>query len=201
MLAVMTEAQSVPVPKLMAPTPNLSTALIMQNARKGHQSLISRTVLDADRPLAGCLEPFFPLKSHGEVKMLWMTPRIDRSQGQLRSFYVSLRPRRTKDENDRFLWVTLKTCTVNCRDLQGVEHSVSVTAETLFAAVAKALAVFRTEGWVEEIGKGMTSLRITVTNPTFTHEVRMQEFENWLERSSGRPAEMVLRNKMRALLK
>jgi hypothetical protein len=82
-----------------------------------------------------------------------------------------------------------------------VEHAVSVTAETLFEVVAKALAVFRTEGWVEEIGKGMTSLRITVTNPTVTHEVKMQEFENWLKRSNGSPAEMVLRSKLRSLLK
>jgi hypothetical protein len=37
----------------------------------------------------------------------------------------------------------------------------------------------------------MTSLRITVTNQTVTHEVRMQEFENWLKQSNGSPAEMV----------
>jgi len=47
----------------------------------------------------------------------------------------------------------------------------------------------------------MTSVRVTVTHPTVTHEVRMQEFEKWLERSNGSPAEMVLRNKLRVLLK
>jgi hypothetical protein len=74
--------------------------------------------------------------------------------------------------------VTLKTCNVSCRDLDGVEHSVSVTAETLFEAVAKGIAIFSTENWVGEIGHGMTSLRVTVKNPSVTHEVKMQEFEN-----------------------
>jgi hypothetical protein len=109
--------------------------------------------------------------------------------------------RRTKGEDVKFLYVTLKTCTVSFRDLDGVEHSVSVTAETLFEAVAKGIAIFRTESWVADIGRGMTSLRITVKNPSVTHEVRLQEFEKWLERSSGSPGEMVLRSKLRSLLK
>jgi hypothetical protein len=86
-------------------------------------------------------------------------------------------------------------------DLDGVEHSVSVTAETLFEAVAKGIAIFRTENWVGDIGRGMTSLRITVKSPSVTHEVKMQEFENWLKRLNGSPAEMVLRNKLKTLLK
>lgn len=78
---------------------------------------------------------------------------------------------------------------------------MSVTAETLFEAVAKALAVFQSEGWVGEIGHGLTSLRVTVKNPAVTHEVKMQDFDSWLKRSNGSPAEMNLRNKLRALLK
>jgi hypothetical protein len=68
-----------------------------------------------------------------------------------------------------------------CRDLQNVEHSVSVTAETLYEAVAKALVVLRGENWIGEIGKGMTSLRITAANPVVMHEVKVKDFEQWLE--------------------
>jgi hypothetical protein len=85
--------------------------------------------------------------------------------------------------------------------LEKVEHSVLVTAETLYEAVAKALAIFRTEGWVAEIGRGLTTLHVTVTNPSVRHQVKMQQFENWLERASGSPAEMLLRTKIRSLLK
>jgi hypothetical protein len=106
-----------------------------------------------------------------------------------------------KGENATVRIMSLRTCTVNCRGMDGIEHSVSVTAETLYEAVAKAIAIFRTENWVGEIGRGMTSLRITVKNPSVTHEVKMQEFEKWLERSNGSPAEMVLRNKLRSLLR
>jgi hypothetical protein len=109
--------------------------------------------------------------------------------------------RRRKGEDDKFLFVTLKSCTVHCRDLQDVEHSVCVTAESLFEAVAKALALFRAESWVGEIGKGMTSLRITVKHPAVTHEVKMQDFEQWLDRAGGSPADVMMRNKLRQLLK
>lgn len=88
-----------------------------------------------------------------------------------------------------------------CRDAQDLDRQLSRSQGRGACCVGhgrdairgggEALAVFRTEGWVEEIGKGMTSLRITVTNQTVTHEVRMQEFENWLKQSNGSPAEMV----------
>jgi hypothetical protein len=82
-----------------------------------------------------------------------------------------------------------------------VEHSISVTAETLYEAVAKALAIFRTEQWVGDIGKGMTSLRVVVKHPTVSHEVRIQDFEQWLERTGTSPAEVSMKSKLRGLLK
>lgn len=97
--------------------------------------------------------------------------------------------------------MSLRTCTVSREDMERVEHTVSVTAETLYEAVAKALAIFRTEGWVAEIGRGLTTLNVTVTNPSVQRQVKMREFESWLQRSNGSPAEMVLRNKIRTLLK
>ena len=108
---------------------------------------------------------------------------------------------RTKGEYVRLASVALKHCTVNCRDLQNVEHSVSVTAETLYEAVARALAVLRAENWVGEIGKGMTSLRITVANPVVTHEVKVKDFEEWLDRAGVSPAEVSMKSKLRHLLK
>jgi hypothetical protein len=46
----------------------------------------------------------------------------------------------------------------------------------------------------------MTCLSVTVRNPSVTHEVKMQDFEKWLARSNGSPAEMSLRNRLKSLL-
>src|ERR1700687_1861993 len=39
--------------------------------------------------------------------------------------------------------MAVRTCSVTCRDAQGIEHTVRVTAQSLFEAVAQALRVFR----------------------------------------------------------
>jgi len=39
--------------------------------------------------------------------------------------------------------MALRTCTVSCEDSDGHQHSLEVTAETLYEAVAQALAAFR----------------------------------------------------------
>lgn len=73
--------------------------------------------------------------------------------------YVNSRPRyrRTNSEYGKLPCVTLMTCTVAVEDLANVIHSVNVTAETLYEAVAQALATLRGEPWVAEIGKGLTT--------------------------------------------
>jgi len=67
--------------------------------------------------------------------------------------------------------------------------------------VAKALAIFRSEQWVGDSGKGLTSLRIVVKHPTVSHEVRIQDFEQWLERAGTSPAEVAMKSKLLGLLK
>jgi hypothetical protein len=50
--------------------------------------------------------------------------------------------------------VILRTCKVSVTDIQDVEHSVEVTAATLYEAVATALAALQQDNWVGEIGQG-----------------------------------------------
>ena len=45
--------------------------------------------------------------------------------------------------------VALRTCTVAVKDIQDVEHSIEVTAETLYEAIATALAALQQDNWVE----------------------------------------------------
>jgi hypothetical protein len=62
---------------------------------------------------------------------------------------------RTKGEYATLLHVVLRTCTVAIKDLRDVEHSTEVTAETLYEAIATALAILRQDNWVGEIGPGI----------------------------------------------
>jgi hypothetical protein len=96
--------------------------------------------------------------------------------------------------------VSLKTCKVSCFDLTGVEHSVEVSAGSVYEAVAQALRIFRDNCWVEEIGRGQTAVTVMAKHPEVKHTVRVQEFERWLDANPRSPAEMVLKNRLRELL-
>lgn len=56
--------------------------------------------------------------------------------------------------------VVLRTCTVAVKDIRDVEHSIEITAETLYEAVATALAALQQDNWVGEISKGLTTVRV-----------------------------------------
>jgi hypothetical protein len=61
--------------------------------------------------------------------------------------------------------VVLRTCKVSVTDIQDVEHSVEVTAATLYEAVATALAALQQDTWVGEIGRGLTTVTVVVQQP------------------------------------
>jgi uncharacterized protein (UPF0210 family) len=72
--------------------------------------------------------------------------------------------------------VVLRTCTVAVRDLRDVEHSIEVTAETLYEAIATALAALQQDNWVGEIGQGFATVTVLVQQPPVKHEVKMKDF-------------------------
>jgi hypothetical protein len=96
--------------------------------------------------------------------------------------------------------VAPKACTVVVHDLNETAHSLDVTAETLFEAVAQALATVRGHDWVGDIGRGLTTVTVKVRNPEVTHIVKIQDFENWLNRGCKSPKEMVLKARLRQML-
>jgi hypothetical protein len=94
----------------------------------------------------------------------------------------------------------VRTCKVSVADIAGVEHSTQVTAGSLYEAVAVALAAIRKDEWVGEIGTGLTTVKVEVLQPPVTHEVKMKDFQAWLQRKAGSPADMVLRDKLLKML-
>ena len=85
-------------------------------------------------------------------------------------------------------------------DIRDVEHSIEVTAETLYEAVATVLATLHQDNWVGEIGQGPTTVGVVVQQPPRTHEVKMTDFLSWLGRQGGSPAEIILREKLGKML-
>ena len=98
------------------------------------------------------------------------------------------------------LCVAIKSCKVICCDTEGIEHAVSVSAESLYDAVAQGLKVFRTSEWVSPVA-GNTVIRVRIKEAEIEHRVRVRDFEAWLERSNKSPGEMVRRQRIRDRLK
>ena len=93
-----------------------------------------------------------------------------------------------------------KACTVVVHDLNDTAHQLDVTAETLYEPVAQALATVRGHDWVGDIGKGLTTVTVKVRNPEVTHVVKIQDFENWLNRGCKSPADTALKARLRRML-
>ena len=107
---------------------------------------------------------------------------------------------RIKGEYVSLSSVVLRTCTVAVRDIRDVEHSVEVTAETLYETIATALAALQQDNWVGEIGQEFTTVAVLVPQPPIKHEVRMKDFLSWLGRQGRSPAEVMLKQKLEKIL-
>jgi hypothetical protein len=96
--------------------------------------------------------------------------------------------------------MAVRTCRVSCRDVQGVQHTVEVTAQSLYEAVAQALRVFREDAWSDDPNRGAASVVVTINQPQVQHRVRIKDFENWLDSAGRSPAEMALKSRLRDII-
>jgi hypothetical protein len=84
--------------------------------------------------------------------------------------------------------------------MDGVAHTVEVTASTLFEAVALGLKQLRGNEWVAGIGRPMDTVTVSVKSVPIEHRVRFTEFAKWLERRGTSPAEVTRKQKVREIL-
>ena len=96
--------------------------------------------------------------------------------------------------------MVVRSCRVTCRDAQGVEHSVEVTAQRLYEAVAQAWRILRENEWNADGGRSPSIFVVKDKQPEIEHTVRTQDFENWLAAAPKSPAEMALKNRLRKIL-
>ena len=84
--------------------------------------------------------------------------------------------------------------------MDGVAHTVEVTATTLYDAVAQGLAALRGNEWVASIAQGNNVVKVSVADVRVEHEVRLMDFTKWLDKTGGSPREVSDRHRIRAIL-
>jgi hypothetical protein len=94
----------------------------------------------------------------------------------------------------------VRPCRVTIQDMDGVSHTVEVTAATLYEAVAQGLAAIRGNEWVAAIAQGLNVVKVSVADVRVEHQVRLMDFTKWLERVGSSPREASDRHKIRSIL-
>jgi len=94
----------------------------------------------------------------------------------------------------------VRSCRVTIQDLDGVSHTVEVTAATLYEAVAQGLAAIRGNEWVAGVAQGLNAVKVAVADVRVEHEVKLMDFTKWVEKTGGSPREMSDRQRIRTIL-
>jgi hypothetical protein len=68
---------------------------------------------------------------------------------------------------------TVRRCRVTVKDTDGITHTVEAQGSTLFEVAAAAIAMFRTEEWLDALTPN-TVLQIEVQLPPIIHQVPLQ---------------------------
>jgi len=85
-------------------------------------------------------------------------------------------------------------------DSDGVNHEVSVQADSLFEAAALALRGFRDDSWSAEGSHWTGALDIVVQQQAVTHKVSLEKFHAFLEGKGGSPRDVTRRQKLNQIL-
>ena|SRR5258705_12412628 len=89
--------------------------------------------------------------------------------------------------------MAVRSCRVTIQDLEGIAHTVEVTAETLYEAVAQGLAALRRSDWVAGFQQGI--VKVSVADVRVEHQVKLADFT--IPRS---PRDVIQRERIRSIL-
>jgi hypothetical protein len=92
-------------------------------------------------------------------------------------------------------------CSVSYSDVEGIVHSIDVDADSLYEAVAIAVAQFRDDHLNPSAPVPMTEFTVAVHRHPTEHKIRLSQVTKWAERTTKEgPAGITTRQKVRALL-
>ena len=91
-------------------------------------------------------------------------------------------------------------CKVSFTDSDGLSHAVHVQAESLYEAIALAMAEFRDDHIVPRPAP-TTEFSVTIERPPIEHRIRLSQVMKWAEGTTREgPAGLVKRQRVKALL-
>lgn len=108
-----------------------------------------------------------------------------------------LRLRRIQGEHDILFLVPIRICTVSFTDHEGIRHSVNVQAETLYEAVALAMAAF---GEHHCLPGPASTMEVEARRPGVTHTVSMAKVRDWLGAAAKSPREKIMKERLKGLM-
>ena len=94
----------------------------------------------------------------------------------------------------------LARCSVSFTDSDGLSHRIHVQAESLYEAVALAIASFRDDPVVPQ-PNSTTEFTVVIERPVIEHRIRLNQVARWAEESTREgPAGIMRRQRVKALL-
>ena len=87
---------------------------------------------------------------------------------------------------------TVRSCRVTMMDLDGVSHTVRVTASTLYEAIrAGRCGHSRPRMGGQKPGGDFTQVKVSVMSIPVEHTVQIRKFVQWIEKNGGSPREVL----------
>jgi hypothetical protein len=96
--------------------------------------------------------------------------------------------------------VPYRSCVVSFTDPEGLEHSVRVSAATLYEAAVLAMAEFRRHGFADTRFGSATRLNVRVMAPEAAHVVSVGKVKTWLDGVGKNAGGQVEKNRLKYLL-
>jgi hypothetical protein len=95
----------------------------------------------------------------------------------------------------------VRSCEVSISNMDGIEHTVQVSASTLYEAVALGIEAVTKSFRSDKIPKGLTKVTVRVLEDPTEHSVTIRDFQNWLTRDGGSPSDRAARAKIGKILR
>ena len=93
-----------------------------------------------------------------------------------------------------------RPCQVTFQDLDGIRHTVTVEADSVYEACVLALRALKKAGFIELQPGPASTLQVQVLEPSVTHQVNVGQVRRWRELGSTNPNEEARRKRLRELL-
>jgi hypothetical protein len=88
---------------------------------------------------------------------------------------------------------------VSFTDSEGIEHSVRVSAASLYEAAVLAMAEFRRHGFADTTFGAATKITVKIQEPEVSHTVSVSRLRSWLDGVGKSPGEHALKKRLKAL--